>query len=180
MAFGCVIFNYGAVRRLAQARIGKWLPARGEEEQGVASRVERSAVVPHSARAMYRLVADVEAYPEFLPWCVSARVHPLGSREVQATLEVAKGPLRMRFTTRNVLYEGRRVEMHLVEGPFSHLEGVWTFTDLDGERCRVSLHMVFEFSQTLVRAAVSPVFEDIAGTMVQAFQRRAAAVYDDA
>ncbi len=144
------------------------------------STVRRSAVVPHSAAAMYRLVADVEAYPDFLPWCTSARMHHRSGSEMQATLEVAKGPLRTRFTTRNVLYEGRRVEMRLVEGPFSYLEGIWTFDELGPERCRVSLHMAFEFSQPLVKAAVAPVFEDIAATMVQAFRRRADAVYDDA
>ncbi len=144
------------------------------------SRVERSAVVPHSAAAMYRLVTDVEAYPDFLPWCVSARVHYRSSAQMEATLQVAKGPLRTRFTTRNTLHEARRVEMHLVEGPFSYLVGVWTFDDLGQDRCRVSLHMAFEFSRPLVKAAAAPIFEDIAATMVQSFRRRADAVYDDA
>jgi ribosome-associated toxin RatA of RatAB toxin-antitoxin module len=143
----------------------------------MSSAVERQAIVPYSAAAMFELVANVEAYPEFLPWCTSARVRHRGDGSVEATLEAVKGPLRIAFTTRNIVHEPERLDMHLVEGPFSHLEGRWEFTDLDEDRSRIRLHMSFEFSRHLIAAAIAPIFEDIAGTMVEAFRRRADRVY---
>lgn len=139
--------------------------------------IERQAVVPHTPRAMFELVADVEAYPQFLPWCRAARVRHRGEAEMQATLEVARSPLRVSFTTRNVFYDASRIDIHLLDGPFSHLEGTWRFRALSEGGTRVSLHMAFEFSQRLLRATLTPVFEEIAATMVEAFRRRADEVY---
>lgn len=139
--------------------------------------VQRSATVPYSPAAMFDLVADVEAYPEFLPWCVSARVRRCNESEVEATLEVAKGPLRAEFTTRNVAYRAERIDLHLLEGPFTYLEGSWRFAPAARDGCRVSLRMAFEFSPGLVSATLTPAFEELAGTMVEAFRDRAEVLY---
>ena len=92
--------------------------------------VHRTARVPYSTQQMYALVNDIEAYPEFLPWCVAAHVESRTDEEIIAGLTLEKGGVRKRFTTRNVLDHGSKLEMHLVEGPFKHLYGVWTFVDI--------------------------------------------------
>jgi len=139
--------------------------------------IHRSAIVPFSAARMYDLVLDVGAYPRFLPWCRSATVHEAGEQSMEATLEIAKGPLRKRFRTRNVLSPKRCIEIRLVEGPFRHLEGRWLFEDLGDAGSRVSLDMRFEVAGALLARTLGPVFGEIANTLVDAFCRRARAVY---
>ncbi len=143
------------------------------------STVSRSAIVPHSAFDMYALVADIESYPEFLPWCGGSRIASSTDEEIVASIEIAYKGIRKSFTTRNRLQPGKVLEMHLVEGPFRKLQGFWRFAPLDGQSCKVSLDLEFEFSNTLVRLAVGPVFSDIAGTLVDSFCERARQKYGD-
>ncbi len=140
-------------------------------------RIQRSALVPYSAASMFALVADVESYPSFLPWCRRAIVHRSDDHEMEATLEIAKGPLHKAFTTRNRLYAPHRIEIRLLAGPFRHLEGRWTFEDRGSDGARVSLEMRFEIAGGLISRALGPVFSEIANTLVDAFCRRARAVY---
>ena len=140
-------------------------------------RVSRSAHVPFTAPDMFGLVADVERYPRFLPWCRSATVHARTPTEVTASLEIARGPIRKSFTTRNRMAAPERIDIELVEGPFSHLDGRWSFDGTEAGGCRVELDMRFEISSRVLGRALAPVFEEIAGTMVDAFCRRARQVY---
>jgi len=141
------------------------------------TRIHRSALVPYSAAQMYDLVAAVGAYPQFLPWCRSATVHEVTDASMEATLEIAKGPLRKRFRTRNLLAPHRHIEIGLVEGPFRHLQGRWTFEELGDAGTRVSLDMDFEVAGGLLGRTLGPLFGEIANSLVAAFCRRARAVY---
>lgn len=135
--------------------------------------VSRSALVPYSAVQMYALVDDIERYPEFLPWCRSAREQMRSADEVQGTLEMQRGPLHHSFTTRNRLQYGKMIEMRLIEGPFRHLEGFWRFAELGENASRVSLDLEYEFSNRLLQLAIGPVFAQITNTLVDAFCARA-------
>lgn len=140
-------------------------------------RVRRSAIVPYPAREMFALVSDVDAYPEFLPWCRSSTVHERTEALMVATLELSKGGMTRRFTTRNALVPHERITMMLVEGPFHHLEGIWRFEALDDDACDVELDMCFDFNDALKRILFGPVFEDIARSLVGAFSDRARAIH---
>ena len=139
--------------------------------------VSRSACVPFTAPDMFGLVADVERYPRFLPWCRSATVHSRTPTEVTASLEIARGPIRKSFTTRNRMAAPERIDLELVDGPFSHLDGRWSFEETASQGCRVGLDVRFEISNRLLARVLAPLFEEIAGTMVDAFCRRARQVY---
>lgn len=139
--------------------------------------VQKSAIVPYSANDMFRLVDDVEAYPEFLPWCRSARVLSRTEDEVHATVEIAHGVLHKSFSTRNRIQAGKMIEMRLVEGPFRRLEGFWRFDPLGDKACKVSLDLEFEFSNRIIAMVLGPVFNQITSTFVDAFRRRAEQVY---
>ena len=140
--------------------------------------VSRTAIVNYTADQMFRLVTDIEAYPEFLPWCRSARARAGEEQDTTvATLEVARGPIRQSFTTCNRNTLAKSVQMQLVDGPFKYLEGCWQFKPLTGDGARVSLEIEFEFSNMLVRRAFGKVFADVTGELVDAFCRRAAAIY---
>ncbi len=141
--------------------------------------VKRSALVPYSADEIYRLVDDFEAYPEFLPWCIGARVGKRTKKTVQATLELEKGGVSKEFTTLNKLTAGRSIEMGLVEGPFKHLQGVWRFEPLSDSACKVSLDIHYEFSNPVVDIFFGPGFKEILASLVDAFVQRARDVYGE-
>jgi ribosome-associated toxin RatA of RatAB toxin-antitoxin module len=135
--------------------------------------VKRSALIAESPARMYALVNDIERYPEFVPWCTAARVDARKDGEVVATLTIKRGPVKSEFTTRNLLETDKRVLMQFVSGPFRVLEGLWTFTALGDLGCRVELEMRFEFANRVTNALFAPLFEDTAGSLVDAFVKRA-------
>jgi ribosome-associated toxin RatA of RatAB toxin-antitoxin module len=146
---------------------------RGTFKIGRMREVKRSALIAESPARMYRLVNDIERYPEFVPGCAAARVESRTDAEVVATLSIKRGPLRADFTTRNLLEPDKRVLMQFVSGPFRVLEGLWTFTPLGDLGCRVELEMRFEFANRIAGALFEPLFEDTAASLVDAFVKRA-------
>ena len=139
--------------------------------------VKKSVLLAHSAEQMYRLVEDVERYPEFLPWCGQARVLERTPKGVVATLTIAFRGLNQAFTTENTNEPGRAIHMRLREGPFSALTGQWRFVPLAPDACRVEFELDYAFRNALVAKVVGPVFDHIAKTFVDAFVRRAERLY---
>lgn len=139
--------------------------------------VNRSALVLHTAEQMFDLINDVARYPEFLPWCSSTKLIAETEEQIEATLFLSKGGLSYSFTTRNQKQRPTRMTIALVEGPFQSLEGVWTFTPLSDEACKVELNLSFEFSGKLTSLAMSKVFNSVATTLVDAFVARADKIY---
>lgn len=139
--------------------------------------VDKSALVPYSATQMYDLVNDIESYPRFLPWCRSARIVSRSEDHIEATIDMAKGPMHRSFTTCNWLHPTERIELQLIDGPFRRLEGDWRFTPLREDACKVALRLEFEFANAFLRAAIGPIFNRIADTLVDSFCQRARQVY---
>jgi ribosome-associated toxin RatA of RatAB toxin-antitoxin module len=139
--------------------------------------IHRQALLPQSAEQVFRLVDDIPRYPEFLPWCRSSQELERDEDSVKATLELAYGSIHKSFTTRNYNHWPSLIEVHLVDGPFHHLEGFWRFEPLGEDGCRVSLDLTFEFSSRIVGMAMGPVFTQVANSLVDAFSKRAEAVH---
>lgn len=139
--------------------------------------IHRSALVPYSAARMFDLVADIPAYPQFLPWCSGARVLSTHADEVTAAIDIAYGGVHKTFTTRNLLQRGKMMEIRLVEGPFSHLQGFWQFQALGEHESKITLDLEFEVANRLVGMVLTPVFSSIANQLVDRFHRRAAELY---
>ncbi|AVO54248.1 MULTISPECIES: type II toxin-antitoxin system RatA family toxin [Pseudomonadaceae] len=141
------------------------------------TRIQRSALLPYPAQALFDLVNDVASYPQFLPWCSASQVLEVSETHMLASLEVAKGSLSQRFVTRNTLQPGQRIEMNLQEGPFSRLHGVWEFKALGEKACKITLDLSFDYAGPLVRATLGPLFNQATNTMVDAFCQRAKQLY---
>jgi ribosome-associated toxin RatA of RatAB toxin-antitoxin module len=139
--------------------------------------VRRSALLPYRPDAVYGLVADVERYPEFLPWCRSATVIARAPGEVTATLGLESGLARARFTTRNRLEPPHSVTMSLVDGPFESLEGRWDFTPVGESGTRADLAVRFATQGLAGALALGPAFEAACNRLVDAFAARARQVY---
>lgn len=135
--------------------------------------IDRSALVGHSAQKMHALVADVESYPQFLPWCDRAIVSVSETSRTVATLHINFHGLKKAFTTENLNQPGVRIDMKLVSGPFRTLEGSWLFTPLSENACKMDLKLRYQFASTLLEKVAGPVFHDIADSLVDAFVRRA-------
>ncbi len=144
------------------------------------STISKTALVPYSAAEMYRLVDDVRAYPEFLPWCGGSEELSRSDDEVRARVDIAYGAIQKSFTTLNRLQKDKMIEISLVDGPFKHLHGFWRFEALDERACKVSLDMEYEFSNRLLSLTLGPVFSQIANSMMDAFCKRAEVVYGKA
>jgi coenzyme Q-binding protein COQ10 len=140
--------------------------------------IKDSESVPYSAQQMFDLVADVDRYKEFLPWCRNSRIlHREKDDVVVAEIQVGYGPIHTTFATRNTHRVNRAIEMDLVEGPFNFLQGTWRFEPEPGDGSRISLHLRFEFAHPHLEAAFNKVFESAMETLVQAFKDRGTELY---
>src|SRR5476649_1596912 len=135
--------------------------------------IQRSALVPYSARQMFELVNNIEDYPRFLPWCGSSQILTRTDTEIEASLDIAWSGVHKTFTTRNRLHPYDHIEIELITGPFRHLEGRWTFVALDNEACKVCLDLEVDFRGGLVDMMFQPIFNHIANSLVEAFCKRA-------
>lgn len=135
------------------------------------TRIQRSALVGHSAARMFALVDDIEAYPRRFGWCESAQVLERRAERVVARLDLALGPLRTWFTTENTLSPPHHIDMALRDGPFRRLQGRWQFHALDESACRVSLTLEFEPQVKLLGSALALGMQGLADRMVDDFVR---------
>lgn len=147
--------------------------------------VEKSALVWFSPAQMFHLVTDVARYPEFLPWCDHSKVLEQDEQGMTAEVGIAFSRIRQSFVTRNTHVGIEKVLMRLVKGPFSSLHGEWTFSPLGTagsdeppKACKVGLRLSYDFDNLALRMLVGPVFDKIANSMVEAFVKRAHALYE--
>jgi ribosome-associated toxin RatA of RatAB toxin-antitoxin module len=139
--------------------------------------IQRNALVPYSARAMFELVNDIEAYPQFMDGCAGATVLARSNDFIEARLDLAKAGLHYSFTTRNQLLPYERIDMTLIEGPFNQFRGGWTFHALSEQACKISLHLHFELSGRLLNFAARKMFDSVANQMVDALVKRAHTIH---
>lgn len=139
--------------------------------------VQRSALVRFPAHLMFELVEDIPSYPLFLPWCSGSRVLRQSGNVVDAELDISRAGFHKSFATRNTVSAPREIRMSLLNGPFSHLEGVWTFTELRADASKIALDLEFEMNGKLASLAFGAIFNQICNTMVTAFSERAKTIY---
>ena len=145
--------------------------------------VHKSVLIWYSAAEMFTLVTDIASYPKFLPWCDQSAILSKDDQGMTAKVGLSMAGLSQSFTTRNTHIEDRQVNLTLVDGPFSNLDGQWDFTPVgnDANRsCKVELTLNYDFDNAALAALVGPVFDKIAGSLVDAFVKRAGSVYDQA
>ena len=140
-------------------------------------RIARTAIVEFTAGELYALVEHIEAYPEFLPWCVSTRVLERTAGSTRATLKIGLKGVAQSLTTENLNRPGESIEMRLVQGPLRNFSAVWRFAPLDEAAAKIEFAMCYEFGNQALARLLEPLFSHIADTMVDAFTRRARAVY---
>ncbi|HEY4164150.1 MAG TPA: type II toxin-antitoxin system RatA family toxin [Dongiaceae bacterium] len=135
-------------------------------------------LLPYTPDQMFTLVADVGRYPEFLPWCLGARIREQTSEMVLADLMIGFKMVREKFTSRVWLDQAaRRIEVEYIDGPFKRLSNTWTFSDAPDGGCRVEFHLEFEFSSMVLQKLIGVLFHEAVRRMVAAFESRAKQLY---
>ena len=143
--------------------------------------VNKSVLLWYSAAEMFALVSDVPSYPKFLPWCDKACVVEEFADGMTAKVGLSMAGLSQSFTTRNIHVKDRQINLKLVDGPFSKLDGQWLFTPVgsNNERaCKVVFSLSYDFDNAALGALVGPVFDKIASSLVDAFVKRALHLYE--
>ena len=138
-------------------------------------------VVPYTAQQMYDLVADVAAYPKFLPWTAAARIRsrtPIDGGEVmEADLVISFKVFRERFGSRVTLWPSQmKIDTEYLDGPFKYLKSGWSFRDVTGG-CEVTIFVDFEFRNAILQGIIGVVFNEAMHRVVRAFEKRAADLY---
>ncbi len=146
-------------------------------------RFNEKRFLPFTAQQLFDLVADIAHYPEFLPWCVGARI---GSRTTEGEAEVVIADLivgtrffRETFTSRVTLRRDAvppAIDVAYVKGPMRHMENRWRFNPADGGTM-LEFDVAFEFRSALLEKVMGGFFDDASRRMVAAFESRAARLY---
>jgi coenzyme Q-binding protein COQ10 len=136
-------------------------------------------ILPYQPEQLFDLVADCAKYPQFLPWCVAARVRIRTETEMVADMTIGYGPFRESFTSRNIMDRPHRIDVHYEKGPFKYLNNHWLFLP-HSNGTEVDFFVDFEFNSRILQAAVGVVFNEAVRRMVGAFHKRAVAVYGPA
>ncbi|MFT6581061.1 MAG: coenzyme Q-binding protein COQ10 [Alphaproteobacteria bacterium] len=132
----------------------------------------------HTPEQLFDLVADVEKYPEFLPWCVGARIRKRDSDLIVADLIIGFKGLTEQFTSRVKLdRESMKIEVSYEDGPFKYLDNKWLFIKRDDQNCDIDFYIDFEFRSRILQRLMEPLFGEAVRRMVGAFETRAAALY---
>lgn len=141
------------------------------------TKIRKHANVSYSAEQMFALVNDIKSYPEFLPWCTKTDILETKGDYLIASVSVAMGKIKQSFTTENEIKTNASISMKLVEGPFKSLIGHWQFNDNADNGCSILFDMEFEFKNKIMKHAFGAAFKKITDSMVDAFVKRARAVY---
>jgi ribosome-associated toxin RatA of RatAB toxin-antitoxin module len=144
--------------------------------------VHKSILIWYSPQEMFLLVTQVDQYPKFLPGCDRARVVSRDGLIDVVEIGINLSGIHLRFVTRNLHVPDRKVSIALVNGPFSGLEGEWNFVPLGDpaqRACKVDFLLNYSFDSPALDTLVGPVLDKIASSMVDAFVKRAEAVYGD-
>lgn len=133
------------------------------------NQIEKSVLLPYRVADVYALVERIEDYPAFLPWCSATDVTRGENGQLDAILRIDYLGLRQSFATRNHHIENQRIEMTLLDGPFTELDGYWLFHELGPEATKAEFVLNYTMRSGLFGRALSPVFGKISASLVDAF-----------
>ena len=133
-------------------------------------------LLPYTPEQMYALIADIERYPEFLPWCTAARIRERRADFICADLVIGFKMFRERFTSNVKLSPPGRIDVTYAEGPFRYLNNYWIFEHVPGG-CRVDFFVDFEFKSRVLQKVIEMLFGEAVKRMVAAFEGRARQLY---
>lgn len=134
-------------------------------------------LLAYTTEQLFDLVADIEKYPEFLPWCIGSRIRSRDGNAITADLAIGFKMYRERFTSHVVLTRPNRIHVTYSEGPFRYLENQWRFEAGPGGGCIIDFYVDFEFKSKILQSVIEVFFSEAVRRMVGAFEARARKLY---
>ncbi|MFN7113271.1 MAG: type II toxin-antitoxin system RatA family toxin [Alphaproteobacteria bacterium] len=138
---------------------------------------QEKRILPYSAEQLFDLVMDIEKYPEFLPWCIGARINTRDKNEVKADVIVGYKMFRERFSSRVHFIRPNAIEVEYLKGPMRHLQNKWVFTNMRAGQCEVDFYVDFSLESKLFEKLVDQFFHKALVKMINAFETRAIQLY---
>jgi len=134
-------------------------------------------VLRHTSEQMFDMVADVAAYPDFLPWCIATRIRSTHEDLMVADMVIGFKMFREQFTSQVTLDRPASIKVEYENGPFKYLKNHWIFESDGDESCLVDFSVEFEFRSHILEMAIGKVFTEAVHRMVSAFEKRADTLY---
>lgn len=139
--------------------------------------INKEKIVSYSAANMYSLVADIEKYPDFVPYCTNSEILTSSDNLVEASIEVSYLGISQLLTTKNTVTPNAKMTMTLVKGPVTSLTGCWSFVDVNGTSSKVSLELAFEMGNKTLGMLSVGLVDKAASEIMNAFITRAEQLY---
>lgn len=134
--------------------------------------------LPYTPEQLYALVADVERYPEFLPWCIASRITKReGDRVFYADLVIGYKMVREKFGSKVTLNEPNHIHVEYLSGPMKYLSNHWNFIPEKDGSCTIDFFVDFEFKNKILQNLIGVFFNEVVQRMVSAFEARAKDLY---
>lgn len=134
--------------------------------------------LPYTAEQMFDLVAAVDEYQKFLPWCAASRIKKHESDNVfYADLIVGYKLFREKFSSKVILDKPHEITIEYQEGPLKNLTNHWVFRDVEDGSCLIDFSVEFEFKNVALQALANMFFHEVVKRMTDAFEKRAAEIY---
>lgn len=134
-------------------------------------------MLPYTEQQMFDLVSDVGRYPEFLPWCIGARIYNRRTDRFDADVIIGFKMFREKFTSRVLLEEPKRVEVDYIAGPMKRLYNHWHFSASEQGGCHISFEVDFEFHNRVLEQMIGKMLAEASERMIDAFESRAHELY---
>ncbi|MDA1022895.1 MAG: type II toxin-antitoxin system RatA family toxin [Proteobacteria bacterium] len=136
-------------------------------------------VLPYTPEQLFEMVADIEKYPEFLPWCVATRIKERDGDTLIADMVIGFKMFREKFGSKVVCNRPDRIDVNYFDGPFKYLTNHWIFDAHGDGQCEIDFFVDFEFKSRILQAAIGAVFNEAVRYMISAFEKRAAQLYGE-
>ena len=140
-------------------------------------RIYKHKVVAYSSKQMYQLVNDIRSYPKFIAMCEDSEILSESAQQIEATLKIKKGAIKLNFSTRNTLHPYESIDIRFTNGPFKTLQGHWKFNEKSPTSCLISLDLMFEFNNFIFDKAFNSILSNLADSMLDSFVSRAEKIY---
>ena len=124
-------------------------------------------------QTIFNLINDIESYPNYLPWCTSAKVIKESDNVVVGKIYISKSFIKWNFSTKNTIVKNRSITLQFVDGPFENLDGKWLFSSLDDHNTKVSLEINYKFKSSLIELSIEPIFTSIMNSILKSFVQQA-------
>jgi coenzyme Q-binding protein COQ10 len=138
---------------------------------------QENRTLPYTAEQLFDLVLDIEKYPEFLPWCIGARINEKNKGDLNAEVIVGYKMFRERFSSRVIFTKNKKIEVEYLKGPMRHLHNKWEFKELDHHQCEVRFYVDFSLQSKLFESIIDQFFQRALMKMIDAFEKRADKLY---